>query len=121
MDDPNEWEPVARAVLEELDDVIDRRLAAFRDSLDEWLRGILGGPISSNWRDKLAQFVERTAELGLAITPDSIGVIARIIKSRIVATERSGFGSSCRRTVSRFTADGGYCATGGPKCRRSAQ
>ena len=64
MDDANEWGPVASAVLEELDDVIDRRLQAFQESLEEWLSGMLAGPIPADWRELLNHFVARTAEQG---------------------------------------------------------
>ncbi len=82
MDGKSPWEPVVRAVLEKIDDVIRQRLKAFRDSLDQWLNGILAGPIPDDWPEQLDRFVEETPERGIGIKPHSIDTIARIIESR---------------------------------------
>jgi hypothetical protein len=107
MDDANEWGPVASAVLEEIDDVVERRLAAFRDSLQEWLSGILAGPIPDDWGERLEQFVEHTAEQGLSIAPASIDAIARIIESWISATDDAVSQSLTRKARSRIV-DGAF-------------
>ena len=107
MDDSNEWEPVAQAVLEEIDDAIDRRLQAFRESLDEWLGSLLAGPIPADWRDDLAAFVDRTAAQGLAISSDSIDKIAAIVESRARDVGEPSPQDPARRLRSRIV-DGAF-------------
>ncbi len=108
MDGKSPWEPVVRAVLEKIDDVIRQRLKAFRDSLDQWLNGILAGPIPDDWPEQLDRFVEETPERGIGIKPHSIDTIARIIESRALSASRSAVQPAARRVHSQIAADGAF-------------
>ncbi len=83
MDDGNPWEPVARAVLEEIDRVIDQRLRKFGLRFKKWFEEIVTPPIRDTWHDELADFVRETYDNGLEIAEHSIADIAQLIEEEI--------------------------------------
>jgi hypothetical protein len=93
------WEPIVRLVLEETKKAIDRLVENFAPKLQAWLDDILNNPISADWRDELAAFVQRTADDdNLAIAPHSVAALERLIESRAPETR----GAKAKRQVASF-------------------
>jgi hypothetical protein len=79
------WEPIVRLALEETNKAIDRLVENFAPKLKVWLDDILNNPIPEDWRDELADFVQRTAdEDNLEIALHSVAALEKLIESRVV-------------------------------------